>query len=440
MAARRLRVEEWQPIRLDGEDGLTGLELEGLLAEWMNVSGTSPEGFFYFASRSVSVRNWSGTLRSPEVELQVLPRGGLSLKPEDLAILDANLNHMLATALLGTLKSDLIATSGEGQRWDAVVKALADATMSALRHFRPREYRIREETAPAIRGRIEPVRTELLRLRRPGMTHSRWVELTEDVAGPRFIKSVLLLARSRLSYGTRRYIEPVLAELEGVSDSSSPWVELSRLSKGRQSASWEMPIRIATDLLDGRVGGLFSGMAMGESEVLYLPDLFERYFASVALQFLADERTDVRVQEERSPGVWSHGPFSGIAHGGMFRTDIELWDIPTGVVVGIVDTKWKKLEPTRASLGITSDDLQQMISYAQLARCSDVALLYPWMSGRSPFLSSPVLEIGGAVRTRIHAFCLPLLAEDIRSATLNLVDLIRGNLSIQHDLELNDAS
>ena len=44
----------------------------------------------------------------------------------------------------------------------------------------------------------------------------------------------------------------------------------------------------------------------------------------------------------------------------------------------IVDTKWKKLQPTERKVGVAQGDLYQMLAYSERYECKSILLLYPW--------------------------------------------------------------
>lgn len=419
MALRHVTLEEWEEVTVGPDSELTAVELGELLEAWRRVQPTSAEGLFRFTESGVAPRNWIGVLRSPSIQLEVVPRGLRSLSQDQRNRLDVNVQQMLSSVLLGSVQSGREESSGAGGRLDSAVTALVEQTRTVLRTHRPRLYRARTAAMSAPRGRVNPVPTDLLSLRRPGLVVSTWVELSDDAPELQVIKSVLASTRQRVSVRTWRHVEGLLVDLQGVSI-IDPW-RCRTVRARRKMNAWDAPLALAIDILDGRVGGLLAGDAQGDAELVNIARLFERYVAiAMRAEMIGTERLDAQVS--KSPGVWESGPKVGRSPADFV---VDLVYSQAGTAKVLLDTKWKQLRLDADGFGIASADLQQMISYAHVAGCRDVALVYPWIGPRDPFSSPPRLRVFDG-HTTVSVYCLPMVVDDVREAVRTLVAQLRS--------------
>lgn len=423
MSLKHLTVEEWEEVSVGPGAQLDWSELSDLLAAWQRCQPNTSESLFSFGARTVRPRNWLGTLRGSAVQMEVIPRGAKALDSAQRQRLDANVNTMLTTSLAGFISSGATATTGEGSRFDASVIALVEKTLDALRTHRPRLYRSRSEESASTRGRIDPVATDLLALRRPGMTSSRWVELSDDSPELRLIKSTLLTVQHRVGIGARRHLDRLLVELEAVGTVDPRKHRNAR--QPRRPTTWEAAIALAGNILDGQVSGLLAGGAIGDAELVSMPTVFEQFVHCAMAEVLGDSWM-LRAQTTQSPGEWVQGPCSG-QRPEPFMTDLELRrDNSTHAVL---DTKWKVLRLDARSLGIASTDLQQMISYAEVTDCETVGLVFPWLDDHSPFDATPVLRVRGSSDIKVFVYCLPILADSMSEAVAQLISRLLADIS-----------
>jgi 5-methylcytosine-specific restriction enzyme subunit McrC len=98
--------------------------------------------------------------------------------------------------------------------------------------------------------------------------------------------------------------------------------------------------------------------------------LFEAFIAHVAKRALGPLGYRVSTQGPRG-WLTKRG-----AYGQAFSTRPDLHLERQGTVT-IVDTKWKRLSPTKGELGISPSDAHQMNAYADVYAASRVIILYP---------------------------------------------------------------
>jgi 5-methylcytosine-specific restriction enzyme subunit McrC len=84
-----------------------------------------------------------------------------------------------------------------------------------------------------------------------------------------------------------------------------------------------------------------------------------------------------------------------------------------GSVERLLDAKWKRLDASAASRGVTREDAYQLTAYAGAYRCSRVALVYP----RAPGLAAGLVEtfdLRVPSPSRIEVYTFDLLAAAAR--------------------------
>ncbi len=406
--ARTLRIEEWGTLEVGGGGDLSVDELNALLAAWESCSGRSPEAFFRFGRNSVQARNWIGVLRTADLQLEVRPRSLSSLSGAEVTQLDTNLQRMIHVAAASVHVTGAGALSGGGQLLDSAVMLLIERTSEALRRDRPRLYRARSEETLGVRGRIDPRRSELRAISRPGVSYSTWVELSLDTPLLRYLKAVLLEARQSISLKSRRRADAFLVKLDDVTTQRRAAEIRPSVSLPRNDL-WTQALAIADDIAERRVGGQFVGRVPGMASLVYTAGLFEAFVAAVAEAHFGPRA--VSAQHEVLPGVWESGAPKGAA---PFFIDLLLHQ-PTRGRPAAIDTKWKWLSTNRPSLGLPAGDLQQMIAYIATVGGERGSFVVPWVGAEMPSDINPTLRLpsGGTVKVCF----VPLASEDIIAAT-----------------------
>src|SRR5690606_782501 len=107
----------------------------------------------------------------------------------------------------------------------------------------------------------------------------------------------------------------------------------------------------------------------------------------------------------------SHGDGKGIFE---LIPDIRLID-KYGKTALIVDTKWKSLDMRKRQLGISREDIYQVLTYGARFNCPDIVLLYPDVTketGETGYYQKFESTLGGQ-RYSIHIVKVPLLASTL---------------------------
>jgi 5-methylcytosine-specific restriction enzyme subunit McrC len=426
--------EEHQPIRIvaDGtEEGMTGEQLELLVASWRATTGRDPGRAFEYGQGFVKPTNWAGSLSAGEVLVEVVPRGALALGEGDRQKLDANLGEMLHMALGA---EPLSIGEGEvnlnGSRFERAVEALCELVLAARRGRVLRAYRVREETTRTPKGTLRFPAQAVVALQRPGLSACRWVELSEDIPENRFLKAVLSLVQGRVGGGLRRRVDEALVAFEQASEAADPMLEHERIELGRLPREYAEAIELGKSLLEGRAAGILAGSLVGRSELVFLPDLFQGFLGRIAQGFATARGMECHLEKRgRHLSSWRSGPFAGSRLVELIP-DVELARPLAAEPDLILDAKWKAIFPASPGFGITASDVHQMAAYALRLGCRRTALAYPWLGERSPFEEDPVMEVesaGGSISLTVIA--VPLLWEDHGEIATALAEKLDGLLA-----------
>ena len=265
-------------------------------------------------------------------------------------------------ASLGRQHSDLL---------ELLIGLFANRSLDAVRRGLPRRYVGREEDLQLLRGRLHVVRQITTLAARPDVLACRYDELSEDTPLNRVLKAaVVRLARVTRSAANARLLAELAARLESVGDSSAPLEEPVRLD--RTNTAYHDLHQLARLFLSGDWQSTASGQSLGFSLLFPMPELFEKFIGRCLRRALAP--WPVRLQSR------GHSPLQD-DEGALFelRPDAVI-DTPSGPVV--LDTKWKKLASNGdRKLGVSEDDIYQMLAYAQAYEAKRLVLLYPWLEG-----------------------------------------------------------
>ena len=95
-----------------------------------------------------------------------------------------------------------------------------------------------------------------------------------------------------------------------------------------------------------------------------------------------------------------------------------------GQVLIVLDTKYKRLDPTQRRLGVDQGDVYQMLAYAQRLDCPRLLLLYPQTVGSH---SVPILFdfVGSPVRLVVAAIDLHQPLDQIEPLLHELSAILR---------------
>ncbi len=437
---RLLQCEEWSKLRVGPGLELESLEeLTAIVAAWKYSTGEDPDAYFDILPGALVPKFWTGTLETALLILEVAPIGAKLLGPESRSRLDGSLSAMLATAMSAqSMTAGLASLSADGSRHEALLEMFCDELQLARRRQVLRRYVSTSDSLPSPRGRISFPGQCYESIRRPGRFASAWVALTEDVPENRIFKEVLLRYRPRCSARIRGRIDLCLSELDSVNPSGDHRLEWAKVRADRLPPIYHSLLRQSKALLDEEGVGVFAGEKLATAEVVFTSRLFE--------QFVAKEMSWISPTAGLISKAQGRGTFAcSLSDGkGVFELipDVRLID-DHGKTALIVDSKWKSLDMRKRHLGISREDIYQVLTYGSRFNCADVVLLYPDVTnetGKTGYYQKFESILGGR-NYSVHVVKIPLLAPTLMVARDFLRKLLTGKgLSVMHCAAMASAS
>lgn len=258
---------------------------------------------------------------------------------------------------------------------EVVISHLVLEIQSELASGVPRRYHEVRETGPTLRGRVDfqrlvrqgPARAQIIPHRHfphhPDNELSRLILATLDELG-RISKSVHTLGRIRKCKSALRAVRPVPLT-EGLVDRASPTSLEER---------WRFLVEVARLLLSQRVPDPLAASSLrGRSFLFPLDRLFEDLLRRRIPQVQELDSIGIEL-ERRSSRPLLKDPSTGATSLSM-RPDFLL--TRGGRPALVMDAKWKRIAPSRKSLGLDRSDVYQMTAYMARYSLRRAVLLYP---------------------------------------------------------------
>ena len=310
-----------------------------------------------------------GVLAVPGRTLEILPK----LDGEDGTVRNA-LVHMIAVAEDMRVASGDLATL-DAQRYtllELVIRLFARRLLTAVRRGPPRRYVETAADLNVLRGRLDVVRQLSRFALRADTLACRFDELSADTPLNRVLKAavVRLASVSRNNANVRRLAE-LTARLAFAGDSADPLVEPVHLD--RTNTRFHDLYRLARLFLEGNWQSTAGGTFTGFSLLFPMHVLFERFIGKSLTHALYERDERVCLQQgEHSALIDAEG-----------RRLVRL--LPDVVIEAtedgrplVLDTKWKRLAPSKPNRGVAPADVYQLLAYARAYGATRVVLLYPW--------------------------------------------------------------
>ena len=306
-----------------------------------------------------------GILVTPSISIEILPK----IDSDDGNVRKA-LVHMLIVALnIRVTNSEL--ASLDTQRNDLLeilIRLFASQLLAAVRRGLPRRYYTQEEELRLLRGKLNTARQFTHLAVRPDRLACRFDELSEDTPLNRVFKSaVSLLAHRARSIDNVRLLTELSARFEFVSTSPNPLQESVRLD--RTNTAYHSLYGLARLFLKGEWQSTTSGRTPGFALLFAMNELFEAFIGRSLMRVLTSEykvhlqhREHYALKDDSSQYIYA------------LRPDVVI-EAEKGPIV--LDTKWKRLNPGKATLDVETSDVYQMLAYARAYDSARVILLYP---------------------------------------------------------------
>jgi len=280
----------------------------------------------------------------------------------------------------------------------------------AVRFGLRQEYVAHDELLPVLRGKVHwPSQAKRQAAQRLEF-RCLFDERSADTPLNRTLKAALLAAESMLegAAATSDAIE-LRHLLLDVSDACPPREVVARLQTDRMSRRLAPLLALAKLLLGDRSPDLGRAATADRRSYAVVWDmnvLFEEYVGRVCQDVFEPKGLDVDLQEAGSLHLAEEAATKRRAF--LLKPDILVRKGRSPRVVA--DTKWKRLDPRSADLGVSGEDVYQVLAYAHRYATGTATLIYPHHAalGRPRIQRDFVVQAGGGSRVVVRIATLDL--------------------------------
>lgn len=425
---RPFTIREWEKLPYGDGEGQIPDEMAGRLAAIAAaspLSGRGGGGVLEHGRHALRARGVVGVLSTRDCTLEILPKIDVDAEKDvegQNTAIRKRLIHMLAVAL--DLKIDLGSiTELAWQRetlLEILIRIFSEKLTDAVRQGMPRRYIEQEDDLPALRGTLNIARQFTHLAVNPSRLACRFDVLSEDIALNRIMKATVShLARiSRSSANQRRLREHsfVYAEIADVPASALRWDDVVI---NRTNRRWQDLLGMAWLFLQNRYQTTTGGPGQGTALLFEMNALFEEYVGRLISRALAGSGMTVSLQGGRLFCLTTQD-----TQRGLFQTKPDILIRSRGVVIHVIDTKWKRISSRidDPKQGVSQADVYQMMAYGHLYGSPRLTLLYPHHAG---------LSDGEAIHSRHkitgHDMVLETASIDVANGSM-MVDRLRKML------------
>ena len=374
-------IQEWKHLHIGNQpEEIEEYDARRIhkLAELQKKRLKSPTILTRTARPSLQAGQVVGILATPSVSVEILPKiDGENDKGKnaDYGAVRNSLVHMLAVVQdirVADIDSARMSTQ-HNNILEILVRLFVERLRTTVKRGLPHRYRIQEDDLPLLRGKLNFPKQMVRQMKKSTRLSCIFDELTVDTPLNRVLKAAVqrLLDVSNNPENRRQLLE-LVARFEFVSDSVRPQKEPVQLD--RTNTAFHRLYHLAKLFLSGEWQNTASGKFEGFGLLFPMNVLFEEYIRqSFKLELCSDrvrKRFDRFALKERPEG----------------REPEKLFGLKPDIVINnniVVDTKWKKLNPTDKNNkhGVLGADVYQMLAYSRAYRAKRLILLYPWHAG-----------------------------------------------------------
>ena len=327
-------------------------------------------------ANAVHLHQFVGAVRVGALHLEILPKlDGLD-GPEAVR---RNLLAMLAkTQDLEVRASEAADFRESAEPFICVLARLyCRRLLEAVRFGLRQEYVAHEDLLPFIRGKVDWPSQARLQVSQRLEFRCLFDERSADTPMNRTLKAALLVAESMLEGATATSAVTELRHVfETVADARPPRDVIARLRTDRMSQRLG-PLLVLAKLILGNTNPDLGRSADGDRStyavVWDMNVLFEEYVGRICQDVFEPKGFRVDLQEGGSAHLAEEATSKRRAF--FLKPDILLRKGRNPRVVA--DTKWKRLDPKKADLGVSGADVYQVLAYAHRYGTESAVLVYP---------------------------------------------------------------
>jgi len=366
-----------------------------------------------------------GVIVAGDCRLEILPK----VDDADAQVSRRSLFQMLARTMDLRLSSSGVTSLGsqDNDLLEILIRHYANLLYRAVHRGLPRSYNVVEADLGFLKGQLN-VSQQFTRLAAtPQRLACRYDELNPDTPLNQILKAVVtqLLKATRNSQNKRllaelRYAFDEVSDL----DRSQP-LPLRQVHIDRTNAAYKELFNMAVLFLGGWRQSLYRGEGRGFSLLFEMNVLFEEFIGRCLRGIGSKEGFAVALQ----------GPYSHVLRDEVgvraFGTKPDIHLQRNGKTI-VVDTKWKRLKHSGGytPLGISSSDVYQMMTYADVYSADAVVLLYPHTDemSQAPGILKRFTTLTSGRKVLVATVCLSDISSIDEQLSKILTDLTVGHV------------
>jgi 5-methylcytosine-specific restriction enzyme subunit McrC len=409
------------PIKPTGKTSLTAKEADEL-EEHVVMKGLDSANILISRTKAKFI-NYVGYIQLSTCSIEILPKVRGNNVEHSRRVLIRLLNRTGFTKIneseigdLSLLKESLLEILGF-----FYAKKLSKELKKGLYQY----YVVENDNLQRIRGKINIKEQIQNSANRSTSVSCQYDNFTTDNPLNQIFKATIMVLIRNISYSeTQRLLRHEMGVFDEVSTGYTPSNTFDLISFHRNNQRFYESFLLAKLILSGMASTSNSGSARNFSILFKMNELFEEYISVLVKQITPDVTVKERKYKLLVNKQTGRKNF-------LLEPDLVIRSKFGGHL--IIDTKWKRFDPTNASHGVQRSDLYQM--YAYLTRyklVQTVVLLYPY-GHSSNYKSGACLNVWNLDDDENKKIkCYTVNIEDERQALKELRGIISCN---KHDSE-----
>lgn len=259
---------------------------------------------------------------------------------------------------------------------DILIRYFGKALIKLVHQGLPLDYVKHNEDLTKQRGKIDINRQFTHLLFSPQKLACSFDELSTNTPLNRIMAATVrkLAGLARTTF-TKNLVKKLVVLYSDVDSKSLTSHDFKSIVLTRSNHKWQELLRFAELILASDHQTSQKGEEKGFSLLFDMSELFEKYVGQLVTSEYRNEDVEVKLQAGKEYCLRPHGGGKKIF---KTRPDIGIQGIPDSSL-GIVDTKWKKIDGSGAKnkYGVKQSDVYQMMAYSRIYKCNWLVLLYP---------------------------------------------------------------
>lgn len=331
------------------------------------------DAFRWISRTQIKATQYVGMVASGDIRLEILPKiDGLGKGQTRHSLM-----RMIATAWEVPVWDGAVAEHDyqSSDLLELLIRLFARKLLQQIRSGLHRAYRGQESDLSRLRGKLNITRQFTRLAAQPQMLACRYEEFTSDNPLNRLLLcAVTFLMRRSMRSETQRLLSEIRSHFEDIADVSVAVALDQKVTLDRTNQRWGLSATLARLFLSSSYQTVHGDAQQGIALLFDMNVLFEAFMAALIRRACIPLGYKVHVQGPQRCLARTHADRSA------FQTKPDLTLELDGVVT-IIDTKWKRLDPTQPYFDVAQADAYQMHGYAHVYGSQAAILLYPHHAG-----------------------------------------------------------